>query len=56
MDRSTIGLALVSMVALILPIMALAGRKVPASRLAGMALMWVVVFGVAWLVVQALGY
>ncbi len=56
MDRSTIGFALVSVVAIILPIMALVGRKIPALRLAGMALAWVAVFGVAWLIMRALGY
>jgi hypothetical protein len=56
MDNTTIGLALVSAVMLLLPIMALAGRRIPAARLAGFAVMWIVIFGLAWLIMRALEY
>ncbi len=56
MDGTTLGVAMVSVIALILPVMALSGRKIPAARLASMAAIWVVLFGLAWLVVRAFGY
>ncbi len=56
MDRTTVGLVLVSAVALILPVMALFGRKIPVVRLAGMALLWIAMFAMAWLTVRMLDY
>jgi hypothetical protein len=56
MDGTTLGVAMVSAIALILPVMALSGRKIPAARLASMAAIWVVVFGLAWLIMRVIGY
>lgn len=56
MDNTTVGLALVAAVSLLLPIMALAGRRIPAARLAGFAGLWIVIFGLAWLIMRAVGY
>jgi hypothetical protein len=49
-------LALVGAVSLLLPIMALAGRRIPATKLAGFAGLWIVIFALGWLIMRALGY
>ena len=56
MDGTMLGVAMISVIALILPVMALSGRKIPAARLASMAAIWVAVFGLVWLVMRAFGY